>query len=133
VSVFRVAIPPAATGPNNDLDVYVYGPGGTLVASSTQGGTDEEVTIQSPANGTWTVYVHGWQVVDSGAFTMYSWVVPNATGGSLVATGPSSVTTGQVATINLEWTGATGWNLGAVDHSDGSTVLGRTLVEVDNR
>jgi hypothetical protein len=133
VSVFRVAIPPAATGPNNDLDVYVYGPGGTLVASSTQGGTDEEVTIQSPANGTWTVYVHGWQVTDSGAYTLYSWAVPNTTGGTLVASGPASATSGATGTINLSWTGAVGWNLGAVDHTEGSTVLGRTLVEVDNR
>jgi hypothetical protein len=135
VPVFRIAIPPEATGPNTDLDVYVYDPHGEQVASSTQAGTNEEVTLQDPEDGTWTVYVHGWQTEGnvSSDYTLYSWIVPNTTGGSLVATGPSSVTTGQVATINLEWTGATGWNLGAVDHTDGSTVLGRTLVEVDNR
>ena len=134
-SVLRVAIPPEATGPNSDLDVYVYGPANTLVASSTQAGTDEEVTIQSPANGTWTVYVHGWQTEGnvSSDYTLYSWIVPNTTGGSLVATGPASATNGTTATINLSWTGATGWNLGAVDHTEGSTVFGRTLVEVDNR
>jgi hypothetical protein len=134
VSVFRVAIPPEATEADADLDVYVYGPGGTLVASSTQGGTDEEVTIQSPANGTWTVYVHGWQAPGGDSdYTLYSWAVPNTTGGTLVATGPSSAVNGTTGTINLSWTGAVGWNLGAVDHTEGSTVLGRTLVEVDNR
>jgi hypothetical protein len=134
VSVFRVAIPPEATEADADLDVYVYGPGGTLVASSTQGGTDEEVTIQSPANGTWTVYVHGWQAPGGDSdYTLYSWAVPNTTGGSLVATGPASAVNGTTGTINLSWTGAVGWNLGAVDHTEGSTVLGRTLVEVDNR
>ncbi len=133
VGVFRVAIPPEATGPENDLDVYVYDPDGNPVASSTQAGTDEEVTIQDPMDGTWTVYVHGWQVVDDGSYTLYSWAVTNATGGSLVANGPSSATNGSVGTIDLSWTGATGWNLGAVDHTEGSTVLGRTLVDVDNR
>jgi hypothetical protein len=50
-----------STTPPADLDVYVYNPAGEQVASSTLGGTDEEVTIQDPADGTWTVYVHGWQ------------------------------------------------------------------------
>jgi hypothetical protein len=57
---FRVAIPPEATEPEADLDVYVVDPNGDLVASSTNGGTDELVDIPQPADGTWTVYVHGW-------------------------------------------------------------------------
>lgn len=58
----RVAIPPdAVDDAEADLDVYVYNPAGQQVASSTLGGTDEEVTIQDPADGRWTVYVHGWQ------------------------------------------------------------------------
>ena len=131
--VLRVAIPPDAVEPDADLDVYVYNPSGVQVASSTLGGTDEEVTIQSPANGTWKVYVHGWQAPGGDSdYTLYSWVVPMS-GGTMTATGPSSATLGATGTINLSWTGATGWNLGAVSHMEGSTVLGRTLVEVDNR
>ena len=134
VSVLRVAIPPEATEANADLDVYVFDPSGTLAASSTLGGTDEEVTIQAPANGTWKVYVHGWQTIGADSdYTLFSWQVPNATGGSLTASGPSSATIGTVGTVNLSWTGANGWNLGAVAHTEGSNVLGRTLVEVDNR
>jgi hypothetical protein len=136
VGVFRVAIPPEATEANADLDVFVANPAGTIVAASTLGGTDEQVTIQSPANGTWKVYVHGWAAPGGDSpYTMYSWAVPNATGGSLVVTSaPTSATIGTTGTINLSWTGAgTAWNLGAVSHKEGATTLGRTLVEVDNR
>ncbi len=45
---FRVAIPPEATEPDADLDVYVTDPAGEIVASSTLGGTDEQIDIPSP-------------------------------------------------------------------------------------
>jgi subtilisin family serine protease len=135
-AVFRVAIPPEATEANADLDVFVANPAGTIVAASTLGGTDEEVTIQSPANGAWTVYVHGWQTIGpDSAYTLYSWAVPNATGGSLqVTSAPASATLATTGTVTVSWNhpGAT-WNLGAVTHKMGATTLGRTLVEVDNR
>jgi subtilisin family serine protease len=135
--VFRVAIPPEATEANADLDVYVYGPGGTLVGSSTLGGTDEEVTLQDPANGTYTVYVHGWQAPGGdSSYTLYSWAVSNAAGGNLsIGSAPSSATMGAVANIQVNWAGATAgqWHLGAISHNEGSNLLGRTLIEVDNR
>jgi subtilisin family serine protease len=135
-AVLRVAIPPEATEADADLDVYVYNPSNQLVATSTLGGTDEEVTIQSPANGAWKVYVHGWQTIGpDSAYTLYSWAVPNATGGSLqVTSAPPSATLATIGTVTLAWNqpGAT-WNLGAVTHREGATTLGRTLVEVDNR
>jgi fibronectin type III domain protein/pre-peptidase len=138
VGVFRVAIPPdAVDDPDADLDVYVYDPAGEQVASSTLGGTDEEVTIQDPVDGTWTVYVHGWQAPGgSTAYTLYSWEISNEPGGNMtIDSAPTSATLGDVGTISLSWTGATAgqWHLGAVSHHEGSTILGRTLVEVDNR
>jgi subtilisin family serine protease len=135
-AAFRVAIPPDATEANADLDVFVYNPAGQQVGASTLGGTDEEVTIQSPANGTWKVYVHGWAAPGgSSPYTLYSWAVPTATGGSLTVSGaPASATIGTTANLTASWTGAGGtWNLGAVSHMEGGTLLGRTLVEVDNR
>ncbi len=136
--LFRVAIPPEATEANADLDVYVYNPSNVLVAASTLGGTDEVVTINNPANGTWKVFVHGWQAPGGDSdYTMYSWTLSNTPGGNLtVASAPSSATIGAIGTINIGWTGATAgqWHLGAVSHSDGGlTPMGVTLVEVDNR
>jgi hypothetical protein len=33
-----------------------------VVATSTLGGTDERIDIQSPEHGTWTLFVHGWKL-----------------------------------------------------------------------
>jgi hypothetical protein len=134
---FRVAIPPEATEANADLDVFVFNPAGQLVATSALAGTDEEVSIANPADGTWTVFVHGWQAPGGDSdYTMYSWVLSATPGGNLaIDSAPGAATIGTVGTINLSWTGATAgqWHLGAVGHHDGASLMGTTLVEVDNR
>lgn len=131
---FRVAIPPEATEADADLDVFVYNPSGDLVALSTKGGTDELVDIASPADGTWKVYVHGWFAPGGDSdYTMYSWVVPGTTGGSLeIVSAPSAATIGQTGTITVSWSGLSSGtkHLGAVSHSDAGGVLGLTLVDV---
>ena len=133
----RIALPPdGVDNPNVDLDIYLFDPSGKQAASSTNGGTDEQIDLPDPANGTWTLYVHGWQTVTgNAAYRLYDWVVPNATGGSLTITSaPASATSGQTGTVTAGWTGAGDtWNLGSVSHENGTTKLGRTLVEVDNR
>ena len=128
---FRVAIPPEATEVNADLDVYVYGPDGALAATSTAGGTDEHIDIDDPADGAWKVYVHGWQTIGTDSdYTMWSWVVPNATGGSLtINSAPASAVTGATGTVTVGWTGLeTGliadWYLGAVSHTGPSGLIG---------
>jgi hypothetical protein len=134
---FRIAIPPEATEPEADLDVYVVDPNGDLVASSTSGATDELVDIPQPADGTWTVYVHGWQTVGPDSdYTMYSWIVPATPGGNLtIDSAPTSATLGETATIQASWTGATAgeWHLGAVSHNNADGLIGLTLIDVDNR
>ena len=135
---FRVAIPPdAVDNPDIDLDVFVYDPSGVQVASSTLGGTDEEVNILLPDDGTWTVYVHGWQTVGASAdYTMYSWAISLTPGGNLsIDSAPASAVLAQVETIDVSWTGATAgeWHLGAVSHTGDVGLMGLTLVEVDNR
>jgi serine protease AprX len=47
--------------PALDLDLYVYGPGGELVASGATGtSTGESVSIPNPAAGTWRVQLKGF-------------------------------------------------------------------------
>ena len=134
---FRVAIPPEATEANADLDVYVYDPDGVQVASSTLGGTDEEVDIFLPADGTWSVYVHGWSAPGGDSdYDMYGWVISATPGGSLaVDAAPGSATIGTVGTVDVTWSGATlgEWHLGAVSHTGDVGLMGLTLVDVDNR
>ncbi len=132
---FRVAIPPYATEPEADLDVYVYNPDGVLVASSTNGGTDEQVDILFPEDGTWTVYVHGWAAPGGDSpYTLYSWVLPLGTDNtSLLVTpeGPIPVSSGDVINVEASWSGlADGWYLGAISHEDATSVLGVTLIDV---
>jgi subtilisin family serine protease len=139
VEAFRVAMPPESTAEGVDIDIYVFNPSNQLVASSTSPDTDEMVTVDSPADGTWTVYVHGWLVPGGNVdYTMWSWAIPEAPGGGNLSidSAPTSATIGTTGTIELSWTGATAgeWHLGAVVHNGpGGSRLGRTLVEVDNR
>jgi hypothetical protein len=136
---FRIAMPPESVSDPGaiDLDIYVYDPNGNQVASSTNGGTDELVDISLPDDGTWSVYVHGWQTAGPSAdFDMYSWIISATPGGNLVVdSAPTSATLGAVGTIDVSWTGATAgqWHLGAVSHTGDSGILGLTLVDVDNR
>jgi hypothetical protein len=97
------------------------------------------ITIHNPANGTWHTWVHGWAAPGgSSDYDLFTFNLPASPedAGSLVITGePANATNGQTATIGVSWTGATTgqWWLGAVTHKTGSTVLSRTLVNVDNR
>jgi hypothetical protein len=137
VAFLRIAIPPEATEADADLDVYVYDPNNQLVASSTLPATDELVEISQPADGTWSVYVHGWAAPGGDSdYTMYSWAISNTPGGNLtIVSAPTSATNGATETITVSWTGATAgqWHLGAVSHTGSSGLMGLTLINVDNR
>jgi subtilisin family serine protease len=134
---FRIAIPPEATEPEADLDVYVFDPDGNLVAVSFNAGTDELIDIVQPADGTWTVYVHGWSTPGGDSdYSMYSWAIPSAIGGSLqIDSAPTAAVIATTETIDVSWTGAAlgEWHLGAVSHNQDGSWLDTTLVEVDNR
>lgn len=122
--------------PDTDLDLYLY-LGETLVAESTAGGTNEAIDLVAPANGDYTLYVHGWGILPPTAtagYTLHSWHVPAAAGGgSLSVTGPTEAVQGTVANVDASWVGLVpGTYLGAVSHSDGTTLFGYTLVEVTN-
>jgi subtilisin family serine protease len=137
VAYFRIAMPPEATEADADLDIFVYNPSGQLVASSTAGGTNELVNITLPADGTWSVFVHGWAAPGGDSdYDLFSWIISATPGGNLsIDSAPAAATIGAVETVNLSWTGATAgqWHLGAVSHTGDIGLMGLTLVEVDNR
>jgi subtilisin family serine protease len=118
-----------------DIDLYLLGPDGSLVAQSTAGGTDELVELTLPADGTYTMLVHGWAVGDTPVeFTLDQWLVPLASGGSLaVDAAPTEAVTSGVADVSISWSGAPeGRSLGAVSHTGPDGLIGLTLVVVDN-
>ena len=120
----------------DDVDLYLEDSSGAVVASSTNGGTDELIELAAPADDTYTLVVHGWSVPNAPLpFTVGFWDVPAASGGSLSVTGaPASAVNGQSGTVGYAWSGlgAGQHYLGAISHSDGSGVIGLTLVEVDS-
>ncbi len=136
---FRIAMPPESVSDPDaiDLDIFVYDPNGNQVASSTSGGTDELVDILLPMDGTWSVYVHGWQTAGPSAdYVMYTWAVSATPGGNLsIDSAPASAAVGTSGTVNVSWSGAADgqWHLGAVSHTGDSGLMGLTLVDVDNR
>jgi hypothetical protein len=135
-------MPPEATEPSADLDIFVYDPNGDFVASSNETAppTDELIDILLPMDGTWSVFVHGFLTPGGDSdYHMWSWSVPLTPGGSLsVDAAPTSATIGTTETIDISWSGLTtgsigDWYLGAVSHTGDVGLMGLTLVEVDNR
>ena len=136
-AVFRLAMPQDATDPNADIDIYVADPTGAFVAASTSGGTDEEIIIENPTDGVWTVYIHPWQTEGPDSpYTLYTWAVSATPGGTLlIDSAPTAAVSGTTGTVQASWTGATlgQWHFGAVSHNDDAGVIDLTLVDVDNR
>ena len=76
---FRIALntedlaPPDA---NIDIDLYLY-KDGQLIASSTAAGTAELIDLMAPEDGTYTLFVHGWETTGlTVAYTIHTWDVP---------------------------------------------------------
>lgn len=119
-----------------DLDLYLLGPDGTVVAQSTSGGTHELIELQAPADGTYTMVVHGWGVgATPVSFDLLSWLVPvdDGSGSLQIASGASAAATiGATHTVVVSWSGLQAGTsyLGAVTHRDGDRVIGRTVVSV---
>ncbi len=121
---------------DDDIDLYLLDSGGNVVATSTNGATDEHIDLELPADGTYTLVVHGWSVPSEPlAFDVSTWVVPLASGGSLaVDSAPNEAVIGTSGTVTVSWAGLDpgGSYLGAVSHSDGAGLLGLTLVAVES-
>ena len=120
--------------PAIDIDIYLHNAAGDQVAFSGAGGTVEEILLEAPAPGVYTLYVHGWQTTGvTVAYNLHTWQVPaTAGGGSLVIDSAPTATVGTVGTVVASWAGLEPGNyLGAVSHTS-DTLLGYTLVEVEN-
>ena len=60
-------------------------------------------SLSFPADGTWSVYIHGWQTAGPSAdYDMYSWVVSATPGGNMsVDAAPASATIGEFGTVDV--------------------------------
>ena len=65
----EIATKPSAEG--DDYDLYVNGPSGQRVGSSTSSGGNEKVVLNNPAGGTYTVSTLAWLVQPGGTYQGY--------------------------------------------------------------
>jgi len=130
VGIYEDAITPAGT----DLDLYVY-QGTTRLAASSDGDSNEEVTLINPAAGTYTVYVHGFDTVAASAdVTLFDWELGSTSAGNLTMAPPAAAVTGATQTLTATTTGLAAGKryLGAVDYSANGTPSGiSTFVRID--
>ena len=118
-----------------DMDLFVYH-SGTLVGESAGGTASEQVDLDAPAAGTYDVYVDLFALpggTTSLTAHQFTWTVGSTAAGNLTTTPPSqAVTVGHAAAFTANWSGLTSGTryLGTVSFSDGTTTVGRTVVEV---
>ncbi|MBN2044421.1 MAG: S8 family serine peptidase [Anaerolineales bacterium] len=131
----RFSLFDAYTDGNDDLDLYVFYPTGTFAGGSGSGTSAEQVDVLFPMAGDYYVFVHGWGTDGPDAnYTLFSWAVPAAPGSTnMTVTAPAAATVGATQTVTVDWFGlAAGTKyLGAVSHSDASSLLDLTLISVD--
>lgn len=136
-SYLRLALPGGAAEDGSDLDLFLFDPDGNAVASSANGGSIESVEVVAPANGTWTLYVHGYTAPDGDSpYKLHSWILPMDSDDSLsVVNAPGSAKLGESGAVSLEWKDAADGTLhyGILRHMQGDELIGTTLVEIDNR
>ena len=125
----------------DDLDLYVWRDsvdsvgGPNYVGGSGSGTSAEEVNALLPDAGNYLIAVHGWGTdgPDSN-YTLFNWAFGLVDDrGNMTVNAPAAAALGVTETITVDWTGLTAGTkyLGAVSHSDGSGLLGLTIVRVD--
>ncbi len=127
--IYEDAITPTGT----DLDLFVY-LGSSLVGSSADGDSNEEVTLRVGASPlTLSVYVHGWSTNGPSAqVTLFDWAANADTGLMTVSPASTAVTTGNPVSYSATFTGlaAATRYFGAVDYNNGTARIGQTYVAV---
>ena len=117
-----------------DIDLCVFNPTGTLVGTSGNGGSAEEVNLLNPVAGSYTVVVQGWGVVGSSPFKLHTWLLGSAAAGNMTVSAPASAVVGQTGAITISTSGlapATKY-LGSVVYGGTSGMPSPTIVRIDN-
>ena len=138
----RFSLFDAFTDGSDDLDLYVWHPSGAFAGGSGSGTSAEQVDVPFPQTGSYSVFVHGWQTdgPDSN-YTLFSWDVGADAGNMTVAGAPSTVSSGDSASLTVGWSGLTASMkyLGVISHHDtaasshgpGPNVIGQTVVSIN--
>src|SRR5690606_27123841 len=134
VAVYDSEITPSGT----DMDLYLATSGGTIIAQSAAGGSDESVTLHDPAPGTYLVALDYWDAPAGDVATMplHVWSVTDTDEGNMtVSPETAPATTGEPIDLTVAWDGlaAASRYLGNVNYLNGTDVVGKTVVQVDTK
>ncbi|MFT3855727.1 MAG: hypothetical protein QM733_23820 [Ilumatobacteraceae bacterium] len=119
----------------DDLDLYLV-KDGAIVAISGNVGTNEQIDLVDPADGDYTLYVHGYKVTepDGRAISVGQWLVPAAPsdGSNLTVAAPTTAKVATTADVTVTWQDLDAGTeyLGSITHADGSGPLATTLVDI---
>ncbi len=141
----RFALFDTLTDGNDDLDMYVYFcPDGdqscTEIGNSGGPTSDEEFNILFPGEGTYAVFVHGFEPDNAtggrGAqFDIVAWQIGFADDlGNMTVTAPGTVTSGATVDVTVDWTGLISDTiyLGAISHTTPEGLVGITVINIQN-
>ncbi|MGH2820678.1 MAG: S8 family serine peptidase, partial [Actinomycetota bacterium] len=128
-------------GPNNDLDLFVFGPVPDnpnrqlpLAGASAGGTTAEEVTLRRPRAGRYIVVVHGFDTNGPNArYTLFDWTVAAGGPSRLNVNAPDRARLGRSGNLSARWTNLRGGtkHVGLLIHRSGKRPLGVTVVRID--
>ncbi|CAN5736470.1 hypothetical protein BH24ACT8_BH24ACT8_22540 [soil metagenome] len=136
VDVLRVSIFDSEISvPGTDMDIFLINSDNQIVAFSAAGGSDESFTVEDPAPGAYTLAVDYWNgdTGETADVPTHLFLVTEADADNLTVTPESSsVIVGEDTTLNFAWAGLAPDSryLGAVNYSDGTEEVGRTLVSI---
>ena len=102
-----------------------WGPWGNWWGSSGGISSAEQVNLENPAPGIYTVVVHAFETDGPDAnYTLFSWALADVAEGNLQVSGPQPAT-GPSGTVTVSWSGLLPGRryLGAVSYSDGTTEI----------
>ena len=122
---------------DDDIDLYLIDSDGeTSSLRAPMAAPTSTSSCSCPADDTYTMAVHGWAVGSATGlpFSLQSWIVPLASGGSLtVDAAPTEAVTGATGTVTVGWAGLTAGTsyLGAVSHNDDAGLIALTAVSVE--
>jgi hypothetical protein len=131
-TVARFATYDADYPAGTDIDLVVS-KDGVEVGSSAGGTSEEEVTLEAPAAGTYEVTLDLFAGADPTDIHLVSYALGSSAAGNLTVTPASqAVRIGTAASVSIAWTGLDPAKryLGAAIYGDGTSTVGRTLVNV---
>lgn len=123
---------------NDDVDLHIFGPNDEIIASSFNNVATEQIELLNPAEGTYSLFVHGYDIPDEApaitptTVTLFEWVV-GADNNNMTVSAPSSVSIGDIIDVQVNWLGLISPELylGAITHERDGEVIGVTVIEID--